>query len=234
MTDKGILYLLPMTLGDSTISSVIPEEVQKIILNTKFFIVENIRTTRRYLKKIDPSINIDDLTFFTLNKHTNPEEIYTFLNPIEDGNNIGVISEAGCPGIADPGSNVVALAHSKNIEVVPLVGPSSILLALIASGFNGQQFTFHGYLPKDKSQRKKKLAEIEKSAAKGFTQIFMETPFRNHQIIDDIISSCNPNSMLTIACDITLTTEFIQTKKLNDWKKNKPNINKRPTIFVMG
>lgn len=234
MNNNGTLYLFPMTLGDSSISSVIPKEVQQIIINTKYFIVENIRTTRRYLKKIDPNINIDKLTFFTLNKHTKPEEIHSYLNPIKEGNNIGIISEAGCPGIADPGSNVVALAHSQNIPVKPLVGPSSILLALIASGFNGQQFIFHGYLPKDKNQLKKKLIEIDKEASKGITQIFMETPFRNNQIVDDILTNCNPLSKLTIACDITLPTEFIQTKNLKNWKKNKPDINKRPAIFVMG
>ena len=233
-SNKGKIYLFPMTLGDSSIDAVIPKEVQQQIKETKYFIVENIRTTRRYLKKIDREINIDALHFEVLNKHTNPNEIKAFLSPALEGNNIGIISEAGCPGIADPGSEVIALAHELNIEVIPQVGPSSILLALISSGFNGQQFAFNGYLPKESSNRKKKLKKIEQLALNGTTQIFMETPFRNNQLLEDVFSVCMSNTKLCIASDITLPTALIQTKRIKDWQNNIPNLKKRPTIFILG
>jgi len=231
---KGSLYLFPMTLGDTSIDLVIPSEVQKKIIETKFLIVENIRTTRRYLKKIDKTVDIDSIHFEELNKHTNPDEIQSFLKPVFEGNNVGIISEAGCPGIADPGSTVVALAHELNIDVIPLTGPSSILMALIASGFNGQQFTFNGYLPKDKSIRKKKLKDLERIALNGTTQLFMETPFRNNQLLEDIFATCSPSIMLTIASEITLYSQFLKTKKVAEWKKNTPDLNKKPTIFAFG
>ena len=223
-----------MTLGDSPINSVIPLEVQEQLKNIRFLIVENIKTTRRYLKRIDKNIDVNKITFFELNKHTDARDITSFITPTENGNNIGVISEAGCPGIADPGSEIVKLAHDKNIQVVPMVGPSSILLALISSGMNGQQFTFNGYLPFEKQERNKVINTIEKQASKNISQIFMETPFRNNKLLDEILQRMNSDLRLCIACDITLETEFIQTKSIKNWKKNKPNLNKRPTMFVMG
>lgn len=232
--EKGKIYMIPTTLGDSTINSVIPYDVQNIIIDTKHFIVENIKTARRFLKKVERSINIDELQFFVLNKHTSPTELDAFLIPALEGNNIGIISEAGCPGIADPGSDIVSIAHQKNIQVVPLVGPSSILMALIASGMNGQNFSFNGYLPKERNLRIKKIKEIERIAGNDITQIFMETPFRNNHLLEDLLKNCNPNSNLCIAVDISLETEFISTKKMAEWKKNIPNLNKRPCMFLIG
>jgi 16S rRNA (cytidine1402-2'-O)-methyltransferase len=232
--EKGQIYMIPTTLGDSTIDSVIPKNVQQIIIQTKYFIVENIKTTRRFLKKVEREIDIDELQFFVLNKHTSAIDIESFLNPALDGNNMGVISEAGCPGIADPGSDIVSLAHSKNIKVVPLIGPSSILLALIASGMNGQNFCFNGYLPKEKNLRIKEIKELERRAINGVTQIFMETPFRNNHLMEDLLKQCGPSTTLCIAADISLENEFIQSKKIADWKKHAPNLNKRPCMFLIG
>ena len=217
--EKGKIYMIPTTLGDSNIDSVIPKDVQQIIIETKYFIVENIKTTRRFLKKVEREIDIDRLHFSVLNKHTSPTELESFLNPILEGNNIGVISEAGCPGVADPGSDIVSMAHAKNIKVVPLIGPSSILLALIASGMNGQNFCFNGYLPKERNLRIKKIKELERQAINGATQIFMETPFRNNHLMEDLLKHCSPNSTLCIAADISLENEFIYSKKIIDWKK---------------
>ena len=232
--EKGKIFMIPTTLGDSTIDSVIPKDVQQRIIDTKYFIVENIKTTRRFLKKVEREIDIDELQFFVLNKHTSPAELEAFLKPALEGNNIGVISEAGCPGIADPGSDIVSIAHSKNIKVVPLIGPSSILLALIASGMNGQSFCFNGYLPKERNLRIKKIKELERQAINGVTQIFMETPFRNNHLIEDLLKQCSPNTTLCLAADISLENEFIQSKKIIDWKKNAPNLNKRPCMFLIG
>ena len=232
--EKGKIYMIPTTLGDSIIDSVIPKDVQQIIIGTKYFIVENIKTTRRFLKKVERGIDIDELQFFVLNKHTSSVELESFLNPALEGNNIGVISEAGCPGIADPGSEIISLAHSKNIKVVPLIGPSSILLALIASGMNGQNFCFNGYLPKERNLRIKKIKELERQAIIGITQIFMETPFRNNNLMEDLLKQCSPNTTLCLAADISLENEFIQSKKIIDWKKHAPDLNKRPCMFLIG
>lgn len=226
--------MLPMTLGDSSIDSVIPTEVKEIIKNLKFFIVENIKTTRRFLKKIDRSIDIDTLTFFELNKHTDKTIIGEYLNPILEGYNVGMISEAGCPGIADPGSEIASIAHFKGIRVQPLVGPSSILMALISSGMNGQEFSFNGYLPFDKSDRNKKLNELDRYAQRDFTQLFMETPFRNNSLLEEVLKQCSGSLKLCIAADISLDTEYIVTKTISDWKKNIPNLKKRPVMFVLG
>lgn len=231
---KGKIYLIPTTLGVSEVNTVIPENVKKKIIEIRYFIVENIRTARRYLKLIDKSINIDDLTFYELNKHTDKTQLSTFLTPIKSNNDIGIISEAGNPGIADPGSDIVKLAHQNNIDIVPLVGPSSILLALISSGMNGQNFAFNGYLPIEKNERIKKLRFLENRAInENQSQIFMETPFRNMKMLEDIIQTLRKNTLLCIAADITLSTEFIKTKTIADWRKNLPTINKRPTIFII-
>lgn len=228
------IYLIPVTLGDSNLTRVLPDYNKEIISSLSYFIVEDIRSARRFLKKTDNSIVPDELTFFVLNKHTTPEELFAFLRPLEEGHSIGIISEAGCPGIADPGADIVAIAHQKNIPVVPLVGPSSILLALMASGFNGQRFAFHGYLPIDPVQRIKYLKKIEQNIySDDQTQLFIETPYRNDKILGDILKTCKPETKLCIAADITLNSEYIKTKSIREWKNGIPNLTKRPCIFVL-
>jgi 16S rRNA (cytidine1402-2'-O)-methyltransferase len=228
------IYLIPTTLGDSPIENVIPKHVVDIINDTHHYIVENIKTARRYLIKAGIKTKIDDLKFYELNKHSSHEEYLSYLDPIKDNMNIGVISEAGTPGVADPGADIVAIAHRMNIPVVPLVGPSSILLSVMASGLNGQNFAFLGYLPIKQPERSKRLKELQKrSQIENQTQLFIEAPYRNKQMLDDIISTCSPETKLCIATDITLETEFIKTKSIKDWKKEIPNIHKRPTIFLI-
>ncbi|MCF6184243.1 MAG: SAM-dependent methyltransferase [Bacteroidales bacterium] len=234
MNKKGKIYLIPTTLGNSEINEVIPAYVVEIITNLHYFIVENIRTARRYIRKVSATKNIDEITFFELNKHTDISDISAYLEPCFSGNSAGIISEAGNPGIADPGADVVRIAHKKNIEVVPLVGPSSILLALISSGMNGQNFAFNGYLPINDSERIKKIQELErKSKTENQSQIFMETPFRNTKMFDAVLKTCRNNTLFCIAADITLSSEYIKTKTISEWKKQKPQINKRPTVFVL-
>jgi len=231
---KGNLYLIPSTLGDSQVSDVIPDKVLNVINTINLYIVENERSARRYLLKAGLTTPVDDLTFFILNKHTKPGELNEFLIPAEKGLDTGIISEAGCPCIADPGSQIVKLAHKKDIRVIPLTGPSSIPLALMASGMNGQNFCFNGYLPKNRQERVKKIRSLEKrSKQKKQTQIFMETPYRNMHILEDLIKTCDDNTLLCIAADITLEDEFIRTKTIKEWKKNLPDINKRPVIFLI-
>lgn len=231
---SGQLYLIPTTLGETKLDKILPSGNSVIISNLKFFIVENLRTARRFLKKVNREINIDELTFFELNQHTKPEEIAQFLKPLKAGNDMGIISEAGCPAIADPGADVIALAQEQNFTVIPLVGPSSILLSLMASGFNGQSFAFLGYLPVQQSDRIKTLKKMESRIySEHQTQIFIETPYRNMKMLEDILAVCQPNTKLCIAADITLETEFIKTKTVSAWKKQKPDLNKRPTIFLI-
>jgi len=231
---SGKLYLVPTTLGDSVIDSVIPNEIIDVISDLKYFIVENERTARRYLKKMKPSIIIDDLTFYILNKHTKPAELDDFLKPLENNFDIGIISEAGCPGIADPGADVVAIAHKKGFQVVPMVGPSSILLALMASGMNGQNFAFIGYIPVKGNERVKYIKSIEaRSKTENQTQIFIETPYRNNQLLSDLIKYCSKSTLLCIATDITLDTEIIKTLSIEKWKKANYEFNKRPSIFLI-
>lgn len=228
------LYLIPTSLGDTDFDKILPANNTVIVSAIKHFIVEDVRTARRFLKKANPAINIDELTFYTLNQHTSPEAISDFLKPLYDGYDVGVISEAGCPAIADPGADVVAIAQRCGFKVVPLVGPSSILLALMASGFNGQSFAFVGYLPIQPADRAKALKKLESRVyAESQSQLFIETPYRNMKMLDEIIASCQPNTKLCIAVDITLDSEFIQTKSLKDWKKQLPNLNKRPCIFIL-
>ncbi|MFT5599993.1 MAG: 16S rRNA (cytidine1402-2'-O)-methyltransferase [Flavobacteriales bacterium] len=231
---KGQLYLLPMTLGESEHDMVIPKDVQALITRLDVFIVENIKTTRRYLRKLDREFNIDDSTFFELNKHTQPQDIASFLAPIEQGKNVGIISEAGVPAVADPGADVVAIAHQKGYKVIPLVGPSSILMGLMGSGFNGQKFTFNGYLSKEKSDRIKNIKFLEQMAQKGVTQIFMETPFRNQSLLEDLLKTCNSNTKLCIATEISTPEEIIVTKTISEWNTKVPNVNKKQVIFVIG
>jgi len=231
---KGKLYLIPITLGESSIESVIPTDVVSKTVTIRHFIVENIRTTRRYLRILDKSFPIDDTQFLELNKHTTEAQIETYLKPINDGFDMGVISEAGVPGVADPGAAVVELAHKQNIQVVPFVGPSSILMSVMASGLNGQNFAFNGYIPVKSNERIKHLKYLEKkSIQEQQSQLFIETPYRNNAMLDDIYKACLPNTKLCIATDITLSTEFIKTDTIQNWKKKKIDIKKRPTIFII-
>ncbi len=226
------LYLIPTTLGECDLKSILPENNHAVTNNIRHFIVEDIRTARRFLRQTNRQFPIDDCTFFTLNQHTKPEEIARFLEPLSKGFDMGVISEAGCPAVADPGADVVAIAQKKNYKVVPLVGPSSILLALMGSGFNGQSFAFVGYLPIESNERVKALKRLESRAiAENQTQLFIETPYRNGKMLEDVIKHCHPNTLLCIAADITLSTEFIKTKTVTEWKKQLPDLNKRPCIF---
>ncbi len=229
------LFLIPVTLGDTEIDKVLPPYNRELILQMRYFIVENIRTARRFLKKTDPSINIDELTFYELNKHTSPESISSFLKPVSEGFSVGIISEAGCPAIADPGADVVAIAQQKDIPVVPLVGPSSILMALMASGFNGQSFAFHGYLPINSEQRISEIKQLEQRIyTENQTQLFIETPYRNGKLIEDLLKICKPSSKLCIAADITCASEYIHTKTVSEWKKSQlPDLSKRPCIFLI-
>ncbi len=227
--------MIPITLGDTAVNKVIPELNNELINEIDVYVVENIKTARRFLKKAGIKKEISELTFFELNKRTQVTELPTFLKPILEGKNVGVLSEAGCPGVADPGADIVALAQHQKIKVVPLVGPSSILLALMASGFNGQSFCFNGYLPKDQKDRSRKIKELEKAAKnKQQTQLFIETPFRNTHVIEDIIKNCFSTTKLCIAVDITLQTEQIYTKTVEEWKTTKINLQKRPCIFLIG
>lgn len=235
MTDQGILYLIPTTLGDTAeTADVLPVKVNHIINTIDEYIVENEKSARHYLKKMGIQKPLQEIILHPLNQHTDNKEIAAYLNSIALGKNIGVISEAGCPGVADPGAEVVKLAHEKNIKVVPLVGPSSILLSLMASGFNGQSFAFNGYLPKERNERIKKIKELERIATqRDQTQLFIETPYRNTHLLEDLIANCEKLTKLCIACDVTLPTEFIKTKSISEWKKDLPDINKRPAIFLL-
>jgi 16S rRNA (cytidine1402-2'-O)-methyltransferase len=229
----GKLYLIPTTLGDTSIDQVIPKDVQELIPTIKHFIVENIRTARRYLKKVDSSINIDELKFYELNKHSSPNEISGYLKAIKE-NDIGIISEAGCPGVADPGADVVKLAHEKGIHVIPMVGPSSILMSLMASGFNGQNFAFNGYLPIKANERAKKIKQLDtRSLSENQTQIFIEAPYRNNKLVEDLIQNCSPGTKLCIAMDITMESEFIKTLPVKSWKKIDVDLHKKPAIFLL-
>ena len=231
---QASLYLIPVTLGETSIEQVLPTYNKEINLQIKYFIVENIRSARRFLKKVESSINIDELTFYELNKHTKPEDIENYLNPMVNGFHVGIISEAGCPAIADPGSDIVAIAQKKNYKVVPLVGPSSILLSLMASGFNGQGFAFHGYLPIDGSERIKKIKQLENLIHHEHqTQIFIETPYRNQKLAEDIIKHCTPSTKLCIAMNITCENEYIRTLSVKQWAKQLPDMAKQLCIFLL-
>ncbi len=229
------IYLIPATLGESKPDAVFPSANKSIILSVSYFIVENIRTARRFLKLIDKDIDIDRLTFFVLNKHTKAENIYHYLAPVKNGHDMGIISEAGCPGIADPGADIVKIAHKKNIRVVPLVGPSSILLALMASGMNGQNFAFNGYLPIKEPDKSKTIKILEKRVyTENQSQLFIEAPYRNLQLFSDLVRNCDPRTRLCVAADITLETEFILTQTVLYWRRNQPDIQKKPVVFIIG
>lgn len=229
----GRIYLIPVTLGGDDFLKVIPEKVISLTRQLRFFIVEDIRSARRFLRLIDKEFPINESVFFVLNKHTAESDIVHFLEPVLKGSDIGIMSEAGLPGIADPGARIIELAHQKNIVVTPLSGPSSIILALISSGLNGQNFTFNGYLPIKPAERTAKLRELEKKAGEGYAQIFMETPYRNQKMLESIIATCHHETKLCIAADITLRTEFIKTMRISEWKRDLPLLNKRLVVFVI-
>ena len=231
---KGKLYLIPTPLGENSLHT-IPAYVIEQIHRLEVFIAERARTARRFIKTTHPPRPINELQFFELNKHTNKKEIQTYLQTISEGKDIGLLSEAGCPGVADPGAVIVQMAHRKGIEVVPLVGPSSILLGLMASGMNGQSFCFQGYLPQKKPDLAKALKRLEQLSGKSRqTQIFIETPYRNNGLIEQALTSLAPSTRFCIAADISLPTQFIVTKTIEQWRKAKiPNLHKRPAIFLI-
>ncbi len=231
---EAALYLLPVTLGDTPLEKVLPSYNKSIIRNISHFIVEDVRSARRFLKKADKDIDIDSLTFYPLNKHTSSEDISGYLTPLIKGNAMGVISEAGCPAVADPGADVVAIAQRKNLKVIPLVGPSSILLAIMGSGFNGQSFSFHGYLPIEPNERTKKLRILEQRIySEHQTQLFIETPYRNQKMLDDILHTCRPQTKLCIAANLTCENEYIRTKTVKEWQGKTPDLTKTPCIFLL-
>lgn len=227
----AIVYLIPSLLHENGLQS-IPPYITGVVKQCQALFVENERTARRYLKTLAKEIVIDDYEWYTMSDDN--ETISSFRKKIKEGKTIGIISEAGCPGIADPGQQLVAISHELDIEVKPLVGPNSILLALMASGMNGQQFKFNGYLPIQNPERNKSIKELEsESAKKKCTQIFIETPYRNNQLIDALLTNCQPSTEICIAVDITSDKEFIKTRSVTEWKKNKPDIHKRPAIFLL-
>lgn len=233
-TPSGKLYLIPTPLGDGGPLEVLPISVKWAIENINHYIVENEKTARRFIKKISPKKSQPDLKFNWLNKFTNPEEIPTFLEPCLQGHDMGLMSEAGCPAIADPGAPIVKMAHEKKIQVVPLVGPSSILLAMMSSGLNGQNFAFNGYLSIDSAELRKQIKQLEKkSADTGQSQIFIETPYRNNKLLAELLKSLRPNTQLCIATDISQPTEFIKTLPVHLWAKTAVDLHKRPTIFIV-
>lgn len=229
------LYLIPVTLGETPVSQVLPPYNREVILGIRHFIVEEIRTARRFLKQVERSIDIDALTFYPMGKHADEARFSSYLEPLRQGESVGIISEAGCPAVADPGADVVAIAQREGLRVVPLVGPSSILLAVMASGFNGQSFAFHGYLPIDPSERQKRLKQLEgRSQTEDQTQLFIETPYRNGKMIKDVLSACAPNTRFCIAAGLTTADEYVRTQSVAKWKQQSmPELSKVPTIFAI-
>ncbi|GAA4457541.1 SAM-dependent methyltransferase [Nibrella saemangeumensis] len=229
------LYLIPTVLAEETAEQVLPTQVREVIGHTDVFFAEDIRTARRFISSLKLGKVIDDLTFYELSKDTPEAETRQQLQTVlEQNRNAGVMSEAGCPGVADPGAVVVGFAHRLGIKVVPLVGPSSILLALMASGMSGQSFVFHGYLPIDRQDRGRTLRHLEKEARqRQQTQIFMETPYRNNQLLSDILTNCQPDSRLCIACNLTAPDALVRTLTIREWKAAQPDLHKKPTVFLL-
>ncbi len=230
----GSLYLIPVPLADQAAAKSFTPYLVDTINQIDEYIVESSKTARKFLKEAGLKIPQNELVIHDYGKHNRDGNIRDFFKGLLSGKNVGLMSEAGCPGVADPGADIVALAHELGVKVIPLVGPSSILLALMASGFSGQSFTFHGYLPIDKVQRMNKIKELETLAERhSQTQLFIETPFRNNAMLEEIIKSCKPETKLCIACDLTAETEFVQTKRIREWKQNVPDLHKRPAIFLL-
>jgi 16S rRNA (cytidine1402-2'-O)-methyltransferase len=229
----GKIFLIPVTLGDEDYRKVIPDKVLAVTRSLRLFAVEDLRSSRRYLRLIDKDFPIDETIFHELNEHTNESEIGQYLEPVMKGSDMGIMSEAGLPGIADPGAKLISIAHLKKIRVIPLAGPSSILLAIISSGLNGQNFTFNGYLPVKPADRASRLRELEKKSRDGYAQVFMETPYRNQRMMDSILSECSNETLLCIAMNITLPDENIRTMTISEWKKNQPSLNDRLVVFII-
>ena len=225
--------MIPVTLGNSAPELSIPWKTLEITLSLRLFAVEDVRTARRWLRGLDRSFPVDDALFVPVGKHSDPSELAELFGRVAAGEDAAVMSEAGMPGLADPGNIVSAEAHRRGIRVVPLSGPSSVMLALVASGLNGQSFAFHGYLPVDSQGRRKAIKDLEKLSAGGQTQIFMETPYRNPKIVEDILSVCQPSTRLCIAADITLPGETIRTMTVSDWRRQVPDLDKRPAVFLI-
>ncbi len=230
----GILYLIPTPLGETALTQVLPEATREIAVRLTTFIVEQAKTARAFLKQLPTATPLQQLTLLELNEHTPASELETLLAPLLAGQDVGLISEAGCPAVADPGANLVRLAHRHGIQVRPLTGPSSILLALMGSGLVGQRFAFHGYLPAKPDERADALRDLEKRARKeDAAQVFIETPYRNQAMLDTILAACQPDTLLTLACDLTLDSEYLATRPLSAWRKEIPDIQKRPTVFLL-
>jgi 16S rRNA (cytidine1402-2'-O)-methyltransferase len=230
---NGKIYLIPVTLGGDDYNDVIPPKAITITRAIRYFVVEEIRSARRYLRLIDKGFPIDEAHFEVLNEHTGETDISHYLKPCFVGFDIGLMSEAGMPGIADPGARLVRIAHRRGIIVIPLSGPSSIIMALVSSGLNGQNFTFNGYLPVKQPEREAKLRDLERKAHEGYSQIFIETPYRNQKMLESILGICNKESMLCIAADISLPSESIQTLSISDWRKNTPDLKNRLVVFII-
>lgn len=231
---QGKLYLIPCPIGDTPATDVLPDAVLHALEHIFDFIVENEKTARRFIKHAMPEKPQSELRITALNKHDKNPDYAALLDPIFEGRDVGVVSDAGCPGVADPGADIVRAAHERGVQVVPLVGPSSILLALMASGMNGQRFAFHGYLPIDKSDRKNTVRALEKRAADyGESQIFIETPYRNNKLVEDLLQFLSPATLLCIAADLTLPTEFVRTLPAGSWRGKTPDLQNRPAIFIL-
>ncbi|MEA3476969.1 MAG: SAM-dependent methyltransferase [Bacteroidota bacterium] len=231
---KGILYLIPNSLGDASLQSIFPDHNKAVIAGLSTFITENLKSARRFLKKVNRDIDIDALTFHILDEHTLVEETRQYLDDTLSGKDVGLLSEAGTPCIADPGSIIVRRAHLLGIRVIPLIGPNSLILALMASGFNGQQFVFHGYLPIPGRERYNKIREIEKQVWQhNQTQLFIETPYRNIAMFEALLKTCREDTELCIACNITLEDEYISTRSIREWKNEQPDLHKKPAVFLL-
>ena len=235
MQKLGNLYMVPVTLGDDRLNYALPNDVMALVRTLDHFVVENEKSARQFLSALKTNKPVRELSMQTLNEHTANKDLPALLAPLLAGHHVGMLSEAGCPGVADPGAKLADIAHRKGIKVVPLVGPSSILLGLMASGLNGQQFSFLGYLPSDKNQRVTKIKEIEKQSQKRHeTQIFIETPYRNQHVLEDILLHCSPSTKLCIARNVSLEGEYIITKTIAEWKKNElPDLHKQLTVFLL-
>ncbi len=230
----GILYLIPTPLGDTALTQVLPEATRHIAAGLTTFIVEQAKTARAFLKQLPTATPIQQLTLLELNEHTPASELETLIAPLLAGLDVGLISEAGCPAVADPGANLVRLAHRRGIRVRPLTGPSSILLALMGSGLVGQRFAFHGYLPVKPDERAKALRELEKRSQKeDAAQVFIETPYRNRAMLESLLTACRDDTLLTLACDLTLESEYLATRSIAQWRKSAPEIERRPCVFLL-
>tara|TARA_B100000614_G_scaffold117407_1_gene105466 strand:- start:158 stop:865 length:708 start_codon:yes stop_codon:yes gene_type:complete len=235
MNKLGKLYILPNTLGGESISDIIPNDVVKQAISLRHFVVENIKSARRVLRKMDREFPIDESQFLEMNKRSTERDTMKSLQWLIAGNDVGIISDAGCACVADPGAEIVSLAHSQKIAVIPFVGPSSILLALMGSGFSGQNFSFHGYLPKDRKERIRTLKTYEfESRKKGYTQIFMDTPYRNMNVLEDLLNELADHTQLCIASNITLHNQRIRTMSVEDWRQNAYDLSKSPCVFLIG